>query len=57
MHLLDRVAPGKEKTTKATVTCGGEMSVMPEMTELFSRTSLFVANITMTLIARGLDGK
>ena len=33
------------------------MPVMPEMTELASRPSLFVANVTMTLIARALNGK
>ena len=50
------VAPGTEKTTKATVTSGGEMPVMPETTELTSRPSLCEANVTITLIARGLDG-
>ena len=53
---LALVAPRTEKTTKSTVTCGGEMPVMPETTELTSRPSLSVANVTMTLIARGLEG-
>ena len=50
------VAPGTEKSTKATVTCRGEMPEMPEMTELTSRPTLFVANVIMILIARGLKG-
>ena len=54
---LTSVAPRTEKTKKATVTCRCGMPVMPEITELTSRPSLFVANVTMTLIARGLDGK
>ena len=44
---LTLVAPGTEKTTKATVTCGGEMPVMPEKTELTSRPTPFVANVTV----------